>query len=330
MFITNLTRSLLLIPLVVTAVLVAAPAAQADCKFQGDAKAGSVDCITWAAEKTQGSDQTSGSEQTGGSGDTAQAGQVDVAGTGSQGTGSSSTPTCRDSQGRVVPCTTVSDSGDPCYFSGSIDLAPGGSGGGAVYLCQPPAPPGEDDPSDDPPITGAPPAAASVDPVVVVWRAIASLNLRAVDMQIAPKPLSMDGDSMGLVGLPVWLWVDETTTTWGPVTASASDGPVSVSVTARVERVEFDMGDGTVITCHWPGTTFDPDVYSVDTQSPDCGHVYKQVSRDPAGVYTVTATSYWVADWSSGADAGTIPFDFTTSEQIRIGEMQVLRTGGAS
>ena len=330
MSITNLTRSLLLIPLVVTAVLVAAPAAQADCKFQGDAKAGSVDCITWAAEKTQGSDQTSGSEQTQGSGDTAQAGQVNVAGSGSQGTGSSSTPTCRDSQGRVVPCTTVSDSGDPCYFSGSIDLAPGGSGGGAVYLCQPPAPPGEDDPSDDPPITGAPPAAASVDPLVVVWRAIASLNLRAVDMQIAPKPLSMDGDSMGLVGLPVWLWVDETTATWGPVTASASDGPVSVSVTARVERVEFDMGDGTVITCHWPGTTFDPDVYSVDTQSPDCGHVYKQVSRDPAGVYTVTATSYWVADWSSGADAGTIPFDFTTSEQIRIGEMQVLRTSGGS
>jgi hypothetical protein len=148
-----------------------------------------------------------------------------------------------------------------------------------------------------------------VNPVIVVWRALASLNLRAVDMQIAPKPLSVDGDSMGLVGLPVWLWVDETAITWGPVTASASDGPVSVTVTARVERVEWAMGDGTVITCRGPGTRFDPDVYGVDVESPDCGHVYERVSRDPAGVYSVTATSYWVANWSSGADAGTIPFD---------------------
>jgi hypothetical protein len=329
MSIANLIRAAL-IAVIAAALLVVAPTAHADCEFQGNQRTGSIDCITWAGQQTQGSGQEAGSTQTQGSGDTAQAGQVDVAGTGSQGSGTSSTPTCRDSQGRVVPCTTVSDSGDPCYFSGSIDLAPGGSGGGAVYLCQPQAPSEDGDPSDDPPTTGAPPTAAAVDPVVVVWRAVASLNLRAVDMQIAPKPLSADGDSMGLVGLPVWLWTEETATTWGPVTASASDGPVSVTVTARVDRVEWDMGDGTVITCHGPGTTFDPEAYGVDAESPDCGHVYKQVSREPAGVYTVTATSYWVADWSSGADAGTIPFDFTTSEQIRIGEMQVLRTSGGS
>jgi hypothetical protein len=154
------------------------------------------------------------------------------------------------------------------------------------------------------------------------------MDLRAVDMQIAPTPLSADADSMGLVGLPVWLWTEPTAATWGPITASASDGPVSVTVTARVDRVEWKMGDGTVIACEAPGTPFNSDAHSVEDRSPDCGHVYQRVSRDPSGAYTLTATSYWVAEWSSGAETGTIPFDFTTTEEIRIGELQVLRTAG--
>jgi hypothetical protein len=33
-----------------------------------------------------------------------------------------------------------------------------------------------------------------------------------------------------------------------------------------------------------------------------------------------------VADWSGGGQLGTITFELSTTEQLRIGEMQVLRT----
>jgi hypothetical protein len=326
MSLTVITRSLLTTIAIFTTVLVVAPTAQADCKFQGSQRAGSVECINWASQQSQGSSEASGSRQTQDSGDTGSTGQISS--TGMQGGGStSSSPTCRDSQGRVVPCTTVNQNGNQCVFSGAIAPPPGGAGGGVLYYCPPTDFPGDDNTAgDSTPASGSPPGAPPVDPVVVVWRAVASMDLHAIDMQIAPAPLSADADSMGLVGLPVWLWTEPTATTWGPITASASDGPVSVTVTARVDRVEWSMGDGTVVTCESPGTPFDPTAHGVEDNSPDCGHVYQQVSRDPTGAYTLTATSYWVAEWSSGDETGAIPFDFTTSEQIRIGELQVLRT----
>lgn len=319
-------RSLLSTITIVAALLVVTPtAAQVGCKYQGSPRAGSVECITWATEQPQGSTQTSGSTQPQDSGTST--GQVNVAGTNSQGGANTSAPTCRDSQGRIVPCTTESQNGNQCYFTGAIAPPPSGAGGGVLYYCPPPAPPGDDDADGNPPpAVGAPPGAPPVDPVVVAWRAIASLDLQAIDIQIAPAPLSADTESMGLVGLPVWLWTEETATTWGPTTASASDGPVSVTVTARVDRVEWNMDDGTVVTCETSGTSFDPAIHGVEDRSQDCGHVYQRVSRETSGAYTVTATSYWVAEWSSGAESGSIPFDFTASEQIRIGELQVLRT----
>ena len=148
-------------------------------------------------------------------------------------------------------------------------------------------------------------------------------------MQIAPAPVSDNPDSMGLVGLPVWMWADQTAATWGPQTASASDGPVNVNVTARVDHVEWNMGDGTVVSCDQPGTPFDPTRYTVEDRSPDCGHTYLQTSnRQPDGLYAVTATSHWIAEWTDDTgQTGTIPFELTTTEQIRIGELQVIRSG---
>jgi hypothetical protein len=190
-----------------------------------------------------------------------------------------------------------------------------------------PPPPDDADTGDSPDSAGQP-ATSTVDPVILAWRATASMGLRAIDMQIAPTPVSDNPDSMGLVGLPVWMWADQSAATWGPQTASASDGPVNVTVTARVDHVEWNMGDGTVISCDQPGTPFDPTRHAVEDGSPDCGHTYFQISqRQPDGLYTVTATSHWIAAWTDDTgQTGTIPFELTTSEQIRVGELQVLRT----
>lgn len=161
-----------------------------------------------------------------------------------------------------------------------------------------------------------------IDPVTLANRAIASMDLDPITIGIVPES---GPDRVGLVGLPVWMWAEaQTANTYGPITASASQGPVSVTATAKVSSIVWDMGDGTKVTCTGPGTPYE-DRYGKQA-SPTCGHRYEQMSDDqPDGAYQVTATSHWVVEWSGGGQSGTIELDLTTEPlPIRIGEAQVL------
>jgi hypothetical protein len=100
------------------------------------------------------------------------------------------------------------------------------------------------------------------------------MRLRAIDIGIVPEP---GADRMGLIGLPTWMWVNQPDAhTWGPITRSVSAGGVTATVTARVDRVVWDMGDGATVTCATPGTPYE-DHYG-NTDSPDCGHRYTRTS----------------------------------------------------
>lgn len=161
-----------------------------------------------------------------------------------------------------------------------------------------------------------------IDPAVLAQRAIAFMNLDPITIGIVPEP---GPNRVGLVGLPVWMWVeDQAPNTYGPITASASQGPVSVTATAKVSSIVWDMGDGTKVTCTGPGTPYEDRYGKQD--SPTCGHRYEQMSDDqPDDAYQVTATSHWVVEWSGGGQSGTIELDITTEPlPIRIGEAQVL------
>lgn len=161
-----------------------------------------------------------------------------------------------------------------------------------------------------------------IDPVVLAQRAIASMDLDPIKIGIVPES---GANRAGLVGLPVWMWVDSPTDdTFGPITAAASQGPVSVSATASVSSIVWDMGDGTRVTCTGKGTPYS--AHYGKQPSPTCGYRYAEISSDqPDGAYQVTATSHWVVDWTGGGQSGTIEFDLTTDPRpIRIGEAQVL------
>ena len=168
-----------------------------------------------------------------------------------------------------------------------------------------------------------PPAAAVVDPAVLADQAVAAMGLRAIEIGMAP---GHGPDSLGYVGLPVYLWVQSPSAqTFGPVTESVSAGGVTTTATAQVEKVEWSMGDGTVVTCTGPGTPYSPGFG--DAPSPDCGHEYTQTSADqPGQAYLVQATSYWVVDWDGGGQTGTITLELTAETSVRIGEIQVLIT----
>lgn len=229
-----------------------------------------------------------------------------------------------------VPCTTEAgywSNSYNCYISIAKPQPPDGDrawqghepGDGAVYFCYQPQ-------------TGIlilvwaqnRPADAGVGPTPreVAQNAIDSMALQAIDIGIAPEP---GPDSVGIVGMPVWMWVaNPNEHTFGPATASASAGGITVTATARVHQITWAMGDGTDVVCRTTGTPYQPSFGS--RQSPDCGHIYERTSgHEPGGKYSVVASSDWVITWEGAGQTGTIRLNgLVRSVQITVGEAQVL------
>ncbi|RPK55816.1 ATP/GTP-binding protein [Streptomyces sp. ADI95-17] len=145
---------------------------------------------------------------------------------------------------------------------------------------------------------GKNPAEPAVDPEVVARQAVDSMKLDVPDIDINPKP-----GGRGLVGMPVWMAVDRSATTYGPISASATAGNVTVTATAKVAKIVWSMGDGAVVTCTSPGSVYKKS-YGMKA-SPDCGHVYKQASDSvPGGKFRVTATATWAVNWQVAGGSG--------------------------
>lgn len=191
---------------------------------------------------------------------------------------------------------------------------------GDWYFCSPPPP--YIAPTGGPPkvwIEG--PATEWVNPGELAARAVAAMDLEPIGIGIVPEA---GEDRMGLIGLPVWMWVgNPAPNTFGPITRSASAAGVTVTATAAVAKVEWDMGDGSdPITCG-AGTPY-ADRYG-KSDSPTCGHRYQRTSADqPGGAYEVAATSFWRVEWAGGGMTGVIEFDLSATADIRVGEAQVL------
>lgn len=242
------------------------------------------------------------------------------------GTEGSGTVTCMYA-GEEVPCE---NGGKPwsaahsCWVSIANPQDPPPEGkqdeDGDWYYCQPP-PPYIAPPGGPPKIWLETPPTNWVNPGELAARAVAAMDLEPVGIGIVPE----DSEAkLGLIGLPTWMWVKNPNEhTYGPITRSASDSGVTVSATASVSKVEWDMGDGTPTEICSQGTPY-VDSYG-KSESPTCGHWYAKTSGDqPDNAYTVTATSYWVVEWSGGGMTGTMEFSMSNDTQIRVGELQVL------
>jgi hypothetical protein len=140
-----------------------------------------------------------------------------------------------------------------------------------------------------------------------------------------PSPLigmSPDGDQ--ITQLASWLWVDRAQ--WTPRDRTANAGPVSATVTATPVRVEWDMGNGKVLTCDGPGRAYRPR-FAGQPGATDCKYTYRHSSAgQPNEVYDVTATIVWRASWSgSDGDGGALgELTSQTTESVRVAEVQAL------
>lgn len=160
------------------------------------------------------------------------------------------------------------------------------------------------------------------DPEELARRAVARMQLKPITMGTFPQLAESSPSSLGYVGWNVWMWVNRPSdATWGPITRSVSEGGYTVTATARVDKVVWDMGDGSTVECRlgkpWQS------IWTHNEASPDCGHVYE---RD--GVYAVTATSYWVVDWAGIGESGVLTLDLATSGTMRVAEVQVVSVNG--
>ncbi len=165
-----------------------------------------------------------------------------------------------------------------------------------------------------------PSAAAAVvpDPARLARTAVSTMELRPIQLGTFPRTVQQAPNDLGYVGWNMWLWADAPSeNTWGPITRSASEAGYTVTATATVAKVVWEMGDGRSVTCGrgtpWRGTL------SRNERSPDCGYMYE---RD--GEYTISATTYWNIEWTGIGSSGTIELELTRSEDIRVAEVQVV------
>jgi hypothetical protein len=160
--------------------------------------------------------------------------------------------------------------------------------------------------------------AAPGTPAVLAAQAINQLGIRGPQVGIAPDPAGS-----GLVGLPVWLWTVVGPQTWGPISATAAVPGVSVTATARAQRIVWNMGDGHSVSCDNPGTPYLAE-YG-DAMSPTCGYRYLVESDDqPGGRFTVTATTTWQVDWAGGGESGTVTVTRASTTTVEINELKVV------
>ena len=176
-------------------------------------------------------------------------------------------------------------------------------------------------PATTPPAAAGVPAApaAPLPPSPAQLAAQAYAQIRLQPPAIGSAPCSGAG-CMGAVGVPVWLW----TRPWTPQSATAAAAGVSVTVSAKVDKVTWSMGDGNSVVCATPGTAFSPSMGFKD--SPDCGYRYQTTSANQPGLaFIVTAVEQWVVTFS-GAYAATENVTTRASTALTVGEYQVLVT----
>jgi hypothetical protein len=250
---------------------------------------------------------------------------------GTPGGGDKTTPRKCWYSGQKIPCSDPQsgvwlDSAQ-CYVSRTDPQPPksdpvwGGHTDGAIYLC---FNPWQGAPSPDPVGAGTliwlPEPPISVDPEELARRAIDSMGLRAIEVGLSVKDLP---GRMIYVGAPVWMWTaNPSAETLGPNTASASAGGITVTAEARVESIDWSMGDGATVKCvgeHRARGTIYKRAFGV-VESPTCGYRYEQ----PTASTTITATSHWVIDWYGGGASGTVTMDLERSTNRPVGEVQVL------
>lgn len=140
-------------------------------------------------------------------------------------------------------------------------------------------------------------------------------------------PPKNDPHGFAYTQVPLWWWLPASQ--WQPVsaTATATNGPdtVSATATATPSDIQFKAGDGVgSVDCAGPGAPFD-DSLSLAAQSTPCQYTYRQSSSlSPSGTWPATWTVVWHVTWtaSDGTGGALAPLQSTTTRALSVAEDQ--------
>lgn len=170
-----------------------------------------------------------------------------------------------------------------------------------------------------------PPGLQVYTPGMAARKLVETFQIRGVEIGMAPEVNPQWGHRRSYVGVPVWLWVENPQPlTWGPYTETATLGGQTITATAQVSSIRWDMGDGGARTCGGIGTPYTTG-YGIQ-DSPTCGYRYTTTSEGRGGDrFTVTATTQWVVTWTSLAGpGGTINLTAQNAEALEVNELQTV------
>lgn len=163
-----------------------------------------------------------------------------------------------------------------------------------------------------------PTRAPAVDPAV--------LAQQAYDRTTIPRPgigLNPPAGADQVVNVPTWLWVDN----FQPVSATASAGPVTVTVVAKPVRSDWTMGTGDTVTCAGAGTPYDRRRLP-EAQRTGCSYTYRRSSASrPTGAYELRATTVWHVTWTAKGVSASGDFGLVNRSgdvAVRVAEIQAL------
>ena len=131
------------------------------------------------------------------------------------------------------------------------------------------------------------------------------------------------GDRFGIVNLATWLWVGS----WEAVTASETQGLVTVEVAATPTAARWWMGDGGAVACAGPGVAWTIWTHNGGSY---CTYTYTSSSADlPGEVYQASVTVTYRLDWwLNGAHQGSFgTLDRATGFEMPVGEIQAVEVG---
>lgn len=174
------------------------------------------------------------------------------------------------------------------------------------------------------------PARVGLSAEELARRVVTQMQLRTGQVGSTPPSSTNAPDSVGTIGLPIWLWIaNRADNTTGPIEGRDEDNGLVVSAIGTLDRVEWTLTDanGTTrgsITCDGANAAGTPyDGRDSAEPSPTCG--FGADLNSSPGNLTLTGTAYWSVEWQGGDQSGQIPVTAPpSSTQIRIGELQAL------
>ncbi|NNG37190.1 hypothetical protein [Nakamurella aerolata] len=181
----------------------------------------------------------------------------------------------------------------------------------------------------------APPPPPPPDPRVLAYQLFKDLQQQVPQQQISIGPMKWDEI---IVKVPQWLSVNDP----GAQTASLTFRGVTVTMTTRLESVDWTMGepkgdpdqgatDPATVSCAGPGEPAPPIATlpeDAKTWAPPCGYTFRWRSiperTGGSGTWPVRAVVHWNAHWEANTgDQGDIPLQRTAQTAVKTWELRV-------